>query len=240
MAIDWNKLMSVEVLSTSAVLVFSVGVAYTTLANGQEQADAQIAQLQAKQAEMQDSIADIQRDTAVLNADQKHILKMVEEQRQDIRQILKLMQEGKAEKMIAELAAFNAAFGVVKEFVANGRDLSDCFGLIGQMTTAKEDLKLKADKRGFTSDAEEFAALEQIKQAEDELRELMQYYGRAGLWEDFVKFQAEARKARLEERNERVKKINQRMEYASIIVACAIGVVGMYALLVVASAMLMN
>ena len=100
MAIDWNKLMSVEVLSTSAVLVlvFSVGVAYTTLANGQEQADAQIAQLQAKQAEMQDSIADIQRDTAVLNADQKHILKMVEEQRQDIRQILKLMQEGKAER----------------------------------------------------------------------------------------------------------------------------------------------
>ena len=98
MAIDWNKLMSVEVLSTSAVLVFSVGVAYTTLANGQEQADAQINQLQAKQAEMQDSIADIQRDTAVLNADQKHILKMVEEQRQDIRQILKLMQEGKAER----------------------------------------------------------------------------------------------------------------------------------------------
>jgi hypothetical protein len=142
--------------------------------------------------------------------------------------------------MIAELAAFNAAFGVVKEFVANGKDLSDCFGLIGQMTTAKEDLKLKAHKRGFTSDAEEFAALEQIKQAEDDLREIMQYYGRAGLWEDFVKFQAEARKARLEERNERVKKINQRMEYASIIMACAIGVVGMYALLVVASAMLMN
>jgi hypothetical protein len=55
-------------------------------------------QLQAKQAEMQDSIADIQRDTAVLNADQKHILKMVEEQRQDIRQILKLMQESKAER----------------------------------------------------------------------------------------------------------------------------------------------
>jgi hypothetical protein len=96
-------------------------------------------------------------------------------------------------------------FRVVKEFVANGRDLSDCFGFIGQMTTAKEDLKLKADKKGFTSDAEEFAALEQIKQAEDQLRELMQYYGRAGLWDDFVKFQAEARKARLLERNERIK-----------------------------------
>jgi hypothetical protein len=51
--------------------------------------------------------------------------------------------------VIAELAAFNAAFGVVKEFVANGRDLSDCFGLIGQMTTAKEDLKLKATKEAL-------------------------------------------------------------------------------------------
>jgi hypothetical protein len=39
------------------------------------------------------------------------------------------------------------------------------------------------------------------------------------LWEDFVKFQAEARKARLLERNERIKKINQRWHYASLIVA---------------------
>jgi hypothetical protein len=140
--------------------------------------------------------------------------------------------------VIAELAAFNAAFGVVKEFVANGRDLSDCFGFIGQMTTAKEDLKLKAEKRGFTSDAEEFAALEQIKQAEDQLRELMQYYGRAGLWEDFVKFQAEARKARLLERNERIKKINQRWHYASLIVAGCLGLIGVYAIFVVASAVL--
>jgi len=139
--------------------------------------------------------------------------------------------------VIAELAAFNAAFGVVKEFVASGKDLSDCFGLIGQMTTAKEDLKLKADKRGFTSDAEEFAALEQIKQAEDQLRELMQYYGRAGLWDDFVKFQAEARKARLLERNERIKKINQRWQYASIIVAGCLGLIGVYAIFMVASAM---
>src|SRR6056300_2078489 len=93
MAIDWNKIISVEVLTTSAFLVFTVGVAYTTLANGQELADAQIKQLQAKQADMQAAISDIQKDTAVLNSDQKHILRMVEEQRRDIRQILKLMQE---------------------------------------------------------------------------------------------------------------------------------------------------
>ena len=140
--------------------------------------------------------------------------------------------------MIAELAAFNAAFGVVKEFVANGKDLSDCFGFIGQMTTAKEDLKLKRDKKGFTSDAEEFMAFEQMNKAEQELRELMQYYGRAGLWDDFIKFQAEARKARLQERADRIKKINQRWQYASIIVAGGIGLIGMYAIFVVASAVL--
>ena len=140
--------------------------------------------------------------------------------------------------MIAELAAFNAAYSVVKEFVANGRDLTDCFSVIGQMTTAKEDLKLKADKRGFTSDAEEFAALEQIKKAEDELREIMQYHGRAGLWDDFVKFQAEARKARLLERNERIKKINQRWQYASLIVAGCLGLIGVYAIFMVASSVL--
>ena len=140
--------------------------------------------------------------------------------------------------MIAELAAFNTAFGVVKEFVANGKDLSDCFGFIGQMTTAKEDLKLKRDKKGFTSDAEEFMAFEQMNKAEQELRELMQYYGRAGLWDDFIKFQAEARKARLQERADRIKKINQRWQYASIIVAGGLGLIGMYAIFVVASAAL--
>jgi hypothetical protein len=96
--------------------------------------------------------------------------------------------------VIAELAAFNAAFGVVKEFVANGKDLSDCFGFIGQMTT--------------------------------------------GLWDDFVKFQAEARKARLLERNERIKTINQRWQYASLIVAGCLGLIGVYAIFMVASAVL--
>lgn len=138
--------------------------------------------------------------------------------------------------MIAELAAFNAAYSVVKEFVANGKDLSDCFGFIGQMTTAKEDLKLKRDKKGFTNDAEAFMAFEQMNKAEQELRELMQYYGRAGLWDDFVKFQAEARKERLIERNERIKKINQRWQYASLIVAGALVLAGIYAMFKVASA----
>jgi hypothetical protein len=48
--------------------------------------------------------------------------------------------------MIAELVAFNAAFGVVKEFISNGKDLSDCFGQIGQMVNCKEDIKARQQK----------------------------------------------------------------------------------------------
>jgi hypothetical protein len=48
--------------------------------------------------------------------------------------------------MIAELVAFNAAFGVVKQFISNGKDLHDCFGQIGQMVNAKEDLKARQQK----------------------------------------------------------------------------------------------
>jgi hypothetical protein len=48
--------------------------------------------------------------------------------------------------MIAELVAFNAAFGVVKQFIGNGKDLHDCFGQIGQMVNAKEDLKARQQK----------------------------------------------------------------------------------------------
>jgi hypothetical protein len=134
--------------------------------------------------------------------------------------------------MIAELAAFNAAFGVVKSFIANGRELHDCFGQIGQMVNAKEDLKLRQQKNKkslFASDAEEFMALEQIARAEQELQDFMVYFGRAGLWDDFIVFQAKARKARLEAKNAHAQKINQRLHYAGLAVSCVLVAVGLYA-----------
>ena len=133
--------------------------------------------------------------------------------------------------MIAELVAFNAAFGVVKEFIGNGKDLSDCFGQIGQMVGAKEDIKARQQKNKkslFASDAEEFMALEQIARAEEELKNHILYFGRAGLWDDFLIHQAQARKSRLEAKNAQTKKINQRIHYASLLVACGLVSVGLY------------
>ena len=134
--------------------------------------------------------------------------------------------------MIAALAVFNAAFGVVKGFIANGKDLHDCFGQIGQMVNAKEDLKSRQQRNKkslFANDAEEFMALETIARAEQELQDFMVYYGRAGLWDDFIVFQAKARKARLEAKNAHIQRINQRMHYAGLAAGCVLVAAGLYA-----------
>ena len=142
--------------------------------------------------------------------------------------------------MLAELAAVNAAFSVVKQFVANGRELSDCFQQISTITNAKEDLKNRHQKKknsvwsslsGQTDDdIEEFMALEKIKQAEYELESMIKIYGRAGLWEDWIRFQAEARKRRIKEKDDIRKAAIKRNEYFSYFIGAVVFVVGVYAL----------
>ena len=102
--------------------------------------------------------------------------------------------------MLAELAAANAAFGVIKSFISNGKDLASCGKQISDFVFAKEQIEKKAKKQKAkgvrTNDLEEFMALEKIKQQEEELKQIMIYAGRPGLWQDWQRFQAEARKSR--------------------------------------------
>lgn len=98
------------------------------------------------------------------------------------------------------MMAINAAYGVIKEVVGNGMDLYDCGAQLSSFFDNKASLQKKVnsappDRRG---NLEEFFALEKIKQQEEELRQLMQWTGRAGLWDDWLKFQADAAKARRE------------------------------------------
>ena len=101
--------------------------------------------------------------------------------------------------MLAELAAANAAFSVIKSFVSNGKELGGCVKQISDFVFAKEQIEKKAKKKkagGGGADLEEFMALEQIKEKEEELKKIMIYLGRPGLWQDWQAFQAEARKSR--------------------------------------------
>ena len=54
----------------------------------------------------------------------------------------------------------------------------------------------KQKSKGGGGDLEEFMALEQIREKEEELKKMMIYLGRPGLWQDWQEFQAEARKSR--------------------------------------------
>ena len=102
--------------------------------------------------------------------------------------------------MLLELAAANAAFAVIKETVSNGKDLWDAGGALTEYFSNKNKIAQEVQKKGASrTDLEEFMALEQLKRQEEELKELMIYSGRGGLWDDWIAFQADAKRKRDEE-----------------------------------------
>ena len=110
--------------------------------------------------------------------------------------------------MLAELAACSAAYSTIKKAVQQGRELVDVGKSIGAFVSAEEDLKAKVEKKKnsvFTKvlgkagdDFEEFLALDKLKEQKRELESHMRLYGRAGLYDDWVAYQAQMRKQRKE------------------------------------------
>ena len=136
---------------------------------------------------------------------------------------------------IAVIQTANAAISAVKELVGNGKDLMDCGKELGEYFGAKSQIQMKADKNGSGSDLEAFFALEKLKQQEEELKEMMIYSGRGGLWDDWLAFQANAKRQRDEEakqikiaRAKKRKKINDWIAgiVVSVAVLSGIGVLG--------------
>lgn len=124
--------------------------------------------------------------------------------------------------MLAELAAFNAAYATVKATVSAGRELSSVIQSIGSMVESKEAIEKNLQKKkkslfssGVESDLDEFMALERIREAEKELEQLMIYGGRPGLHQDWVKFQVDARKRRRQSEIDAQKKREELIEILS-------------------------
>lgn len=109
--------------------------------------------------------------------------------------------------MLAELAVATAAFKTVKEFLSNGKELYEMGDQLMNYFDAKNKLQREVNQsnKSDKSDLEEFMALEQIKAQEDELRELMIYTGRPGMWQDWIKFQSEAARRREEAKKEAIR-----------------------------------
>ena len=93
--------------------------------------------------------------------------------------------------MLAELAAINAAYTVIKEVISNGRELGECAGHLGQFFHNKQQLEKKVINAPTAqqNQLEEFFALEEVRRKEKELKDYMLIAGRPGLWDDWVRFQ---------------------------------------------------
>lgn len=112
--------------------------------------------------------------------------------------------------MLAELAAANAAFAIIKQAFQNTGELASAGQALVSYFDNKSSLQKKVNQKGPRSDLEEFLALEQLKKQEVELKEMMIYNGRAGMWQDWLQFQAEAARARREAEQAERRRIAER------------------------------
>lgn len=141
--------------------------------------------------------------------------------------------------MLAELAAANAAYSVIKTALANGKEISSVASHIGAFITSQDDLRRKVEKKKRSAfhqgnDFEEFLALEEVKKREEDIKNYMIYYGRPGLWNDWLKFSAQARKDRIAAEEARKKHIERMLEIGIIAIACIVGL-GVFAVIIYAA-----
>jgi hypothetical protein len=109
--------------------------------------------------------------------------------------------------MLAEIAAANAAFQVIKKALSNGKELYDVADQATKFFDNKSAIAKKANKSGGKTELQCFMQLEKIKEQETWLKEYMIYAGRADMYSDWLKFQVECRQNR--ERAERIKVIKR-------------------------------
>lgn len=114
--------------------------------------------------------------------------------------------EGNTIAVLETIAAANAAYGIIRKCLENGREVADMAGHVGKFLTAEEELKEAVRKKktspitaiagGAEGDWEEFQALEKIKEQRRELESWCKLYGPPGSWSRWQSFQNEARKRR--------------------------------------------
>jgi len=149
--------------------------------------------------------------------------------------------------MLEMLVAANSAFAIIKKTIENGKELHSAGSAIASFIGAEEQLKQDLQKKKNSiwtnflgkedNDLEEFMALEEIRAKQEQLREFMQLYGRANLYNDYIAHCTEARKARKEARikaeqqREKIKDIILKVILAILVSALLAGVVTVLAII---------
>ena len=143
--------------------------------------------------------------------------------------------------MLEALALANGAYAIIKQTIENGRELTSAGSAIAKFVGAEDQLQQDLHKRKNSmwtnflgkqdNDLEEFMALEEIRRKKETLREFMQLYGRANLYNDYLAHCAEARKRRKEsaiarkKRSEKIQDIILKVVLGILITALMSGVI---------------
>ena len=135
--------------------------------------------------------------------------------------------------MIAELAAANAAFDVIKQSIQNGKEIYEAGEAVAEYFGLKTEIQKRAHEHGYKSDLQAFMAAEQLKKQEDELKDIMIWQGRGGMWNDWLKFQSDMKKSR--EKEERQKKLakakrKKALIYSFILASAVVGTTALIAI----------
>lgn len=127
--------------------------------------------------------------------------------------------------MIAELAAANAAFGVIKEAIANGKELYEAGDALADYFGLKAEIQKKAHEHGYKSDLQAFMAAEQLKEQEKALKEMMVWQGRGGMYQDWLAYQKEMKESRkAAEHEEKAKKAKRKKQIIDGVLLVTLGI----------------
>ena len=122
--------------------------------------------------------------------------------------------------MLAEVQAANAALGQIMKLVKHGQDISEMAGSCATYFNTKAVIARSSNKRGSKSQIQTFMEFEKLRKQEYRLRELMIYTGDPGMWDRWLEFQRDCKRARAaEERKKRVsnkKELEEVMSYVKM------------------------
>ena len=125
--------------------------------------------------------------------------------------------------MLAELAAANAAFDVIKQSIQNGKEIWEAGEAVAEYFGLKNEIQKRAHEHGYKSDLQAFMAAEQLKKQEQDLKEMMIYQGRGGMWDDWLKFQSDMKKSRDEEEAEKKRaKAKRKKMFVNILIISSV------------------
>ena len=92
--------------------------------------------------------------------------------------------------ILESLMVANAAFAVIKQTLANGKDILDAGEAAGKYFKAENDIAKEVEAKGRHSALEAYQAQQQLRKQEDELKYMLNKQGLLG-YANFVQFRAE-------------------------------------------------